>query len=229
MEGWKDTTVRRPLRRVLGASTSGTGALGKSMQRQGVASAARRCGYRHAIPTPHLSAELHRGFVLLCQVCSSVCELGWLHSAPATRQGSDRPSPGKVKWNSAFQPATLLFIAVVLFIFSQVVNYVLHLPGFLKRIIDSKGRIVKSLWRVVCVAVWQPWKLEEAIENQRTRKAGDRTPLRCPVWWLQMFVGTEQFPKAGSGWYNTIPGGRRQGGACIPFPKQANDSLKNYM
>lgn len=44
-----------------------------------------------------------------------------------------------------------------------------------------------------------------------------------------MFVGTEQFPKAGSGWYNTIPGGGRQGGACIPFPKQANDSLKNYV
>lgn len=89
----------------------------------------------------------------------------------ATRQGSDHSSPGKVKWGSGFQPATELFIAVVPFISSQVVNYVLYLPGFLKRIIGSKGQIVKYLWRVVPVAVWQPRKLEGAIESHRTRKA----------------------------------------------------------
>lgn len=62
-------------------------------------------------------------------------------------------------------------MAVGLFISSQVVNYVLYLPGFLKRTIGSKGWIVRYLWRVVRVAVWLRQKLEGAVESHRTRRA----------------------------------------------------------
>lgn len=81
------------------------------------------------------------------------------------------PSLGKVRWGSGFLPAVVLFIAVGPFVFSQVVNHVFYPFCFLKRIIDSKGRDVKYLWLVVCVAVERQQKLEGAVENYRTRKA----------------------------------------------------------
>jgi hypothetical protein len=49
-----------------------------------------------------------------------------------------------------FQPSIVVFIAVALFIFSQIVNYIISLSSFLKGIIDSRGWSVKYLRRAVC-------------------------------------------------------------------------------